>query len=264
VSTIDEQGLGVNASMQRLCAWAAPACTLFFFGGFLISGYLFPPDPMRSPEATAAFYAENTASIKTGLVLMCFAGGLWIIWSAAMSVQMMRIEGRYPVLAVAQIGLATCACIEFIQPVYMWLTAAYRPRSPEMQQMLNDMGWLPFDGWVWTIIWQNAVIGLAVILDRRSRPVFPRWYGYLCFWAALFYLPAGTNVFFMDGPIAWNGLISWWLLIIDIFAWVMLTFVLLLKAVRRQEAEDDGTATGDVVARLVALERQVGTGAGQL
>jgi hypothetical protein len=243
--------LGANTAMQRLCAWAAPGCTLFFFGGFMISGYLFPPDPMRSAEATAAFYAENAASIKTGLVLMCLAGGLWIIYSAAVSVQMMRIEGRYPVLALAQLGLATCACIEFIQPVYVWLTAAYRPRSPEIQLMLNDMGWLPFDGWVWTIIWQNAAIGLAVILDKRPEPVFPRWYGYLCFWAALLYLPAGTNVFFKDGPIAWNGIISWWLLIIDIFAWVMITFFLLLRAIRRQEAEGPA-AGGDVEQRLAA------------
>jgi hypothetical protein len=238
--------MNVNATMQRLCTWTAPACTVIFFLGFAISGYLVPSPPSATAEETARFYLENTSAIRLGLVIMCFAGPLWIIWSAAMSVQMMRIEGRWAPLALSNLGLGACACIEFIMPVYFWLTASYRNRSPEIQQTLHDMGWLPFDGFVWTIIFQNILIGIAVVMDKRSRPLFPRWYGYVSFWVALLYVPAGFNVFFKTGPIAWNGPISWWLLLAAIFGWLMLTTYLLLVAIKRQELEAAARNATDV------------------
>jgi hypothetical protein len=180
-----------------------------------------------------------------------------------MSVQMMRIEGRFAPLALAQLALGACACIEFIMPVYFWLTASYRNRSPEIQLMLSDMGWLPFDGFVWTIIFQNILIGIAVLIDQRATPIFPRWYGYLSVWVALLYVPSGTNVFFKSGPIAWNGAISWWLLLAAIFGWLMATTYLLLVAIKRQETEaisaaGSATASDDVHERLAAIEARLG------
>jgi hypothetical protein len=255
----------VNAKIQRLCTWAAPACTFVFFLGFAIAHYLVPPRPSASAQQTAAFYANNTNSIRAGLVLMCFAGGLWIIWTAAMSAQMQRIEGRNAPLALAQLGLGACACIEFIMPVYFWLTASYRPHSPEIAQTLNDMGWLPFDGFVWTIIWQNLVIGIAVFLDKRQTPIFPRWYGYLSVWCSVLYLPAGFNVFFKDGPLAWNGAVSWWVLLTAIFGWLMVTTWLLLVAIKREESEDalDPLPTpADLAHRVSVLEAHFETTAG--
>jgi hypothetical protein len=249
-------------TIQRVCTWAAPACTFVFFLGFAIADYLVPPDPRSSPEQTAAFYANHPDSIRAGLVFMCFAGGLWIIWSAQMTNQMLRIEGVSAPLAWTQLAMGACACIEFIMPAYFWLTASYRDRSPEMQQTLNDMGWLPFDGFVWTIIWQNLVIGIAALMDKRESPIFPRWYGYLSIWCSLLYLPAGFNVFFKDGPLAWNGAISWWVLLAAIFGWLMATTWLLLKAITRQQQETrKGTLAGDPMSdlarRIVELERKV-------
>lgn len=253
----------VNATIQRMCTWAAPACTVIFFFGFIVSGFIVPPRPTASAEQIASFYLENATAIRAGLVIMCFAGPLWIIWSAVMSVQMMRIEGRFAPMALAQLGLGACACIEFIMPVYFWLTASYRNRSPELQLMLSDMGWLPFDGFVWTIIFQNVLIGIAVFMDKRATPIFPRWYGYLSMWAAVLYIPSGTNVFFKSGPIAWNGAISWWVLLTAIFGWLMATTYLLLVAIKRQEAEASALAsvetlaTDDVHDRLASVEEQL-------
>jgi len=155
-----------------------------------------------------------------------------------------------------------CACIEFIMPAYFWLAASYRGRSPEIQQTLNDLGWLPFDGFVWTIIWQNAVIGIVVLLDKRTAPIFPRWYGYLSIWCAFLYLPAGFNVFFKDGPLAWNGAVSWWVLLTAIFGWLMTTTYLLLQATKRQELEaasgmTPGDPVGDLERRLAELEKRL-------
>ena len=255
--------MNVNATMQRLCTWAAPTCMAIFFLGFLISGYVVPSPPSATAEETARFYLDNTTAIRIGLIITCFAGPLWIIWSAAMSVQMMRIEGRWAPLALANLGLGACACIEFILPVYFWLTAAYRNRSPEIQQTLHDMGWLPFDGFIWTIIFQNILIGIAVVMDKRSIPLFPRWYGYVSFWVALLYIPAGFNVFFKTGPVAWNGPLSWWLLVTAIFCWVLLTTYLLLAAIKRQESEAAASTTvdpedqDDLRARLLSMETRL-------
>jgi hypothetical protein len=45
---------------------------------------------------------------------------VWIIWSAQMTNQMLRIKGRS-----APLAMGACACIEFIMPAYRtWGTAA--------------------------------------------------------------------------------------------------------------------------------------------
>ncbi len=55
--------------------------------------------------------------------------------------------------------------------------------------------------------------------------------------AALLFCPAGFDVFFKDGPLAWNGLIAWWVLVVAFFLWLIVLSVVLLDAIRRQEEE---------------------------
>jgi hypothetical protein len=253
--------VSANTTVQRACVWAAPACLVLFATGLITSRYLVPPDPTASAEYTANFFAEHTNAFRFGILLVCFAGGLWIIWSAAMTVQMLRIKGTAP-LAYAQLAMAACGTIEFVLPAYFWLAAAYRPHAPELQQTLIDLGWLPFDGMIQTVIWQNVTIGVAVLIDKRTKPIFPRWYGYLSLWCASLYLPAAFNVFFKDGPLAWNGLLAWWLLVGSVFPWLMLTVVLLFAAIRHQETEEAAAPTqppfaDDIAGRLAAVEERL-------
>jgi hypothetical protein len=157
---------------------------------------------------------------------------------------MKRIEGRHTPLTYTQLGLGVLLPIEFIVPIYFWQAAAYRPeRSAESIQMLNDLGWLPFAGLVFTIVLQAVVLGVAVLSDKRNEPIFPRWFGYFSICSALLFCPAALNVFVKDGPLAWNGLIAWWLLLAAFFVWVLVVTGVLLRAASIQQRDEPTAAS---------------------
>jgi hypothetical protein len=172
------------------------------------------------------------------MVLSMFGLVFWVPWVAAISVQLKRIEGQHTPLTYAQLALGAGLPVAFFPALYFFEVAAFRPgRSAESIQTLNDMGWLPFTGIIYAIFVQNLVIGIAVLSDKRADPVFPRWFGYFCLWCGLLYCPASLDVFFKDGPLAWNGLFSWWLSLVAFFAWLVVTTVMLFRAMDTQPAE---------------------------
>jgi hypothetical protein len=163
------------------------------------------------------------------MVLSMFALIFYVPFTAAISVQLKRIEGVHTPFTFAQLGIGCTLPVAFIPVLYYFQAAAYRPeRSDEAIMLLNDLGWLPFTGIIYAIFVQNIVIGLAVLSDRRTDPVYPRWYGYFCFWTGLLYCPAGFDVFVKDGPLAWNGLFSWWLSLVAFFVWLLVTMAMTL------------------------------------
>jgi hypothetical protein len=230
----------MNTRVQRICAWCGPLLAVLFFLGFwIIADFIPPPSPNDSAQQVADRFREHANSIRFGLLLTMYAGVLSIPWVAAISLQLKRIEGQFSPLAYTQFGLGMALPLEFIVPIYFWLTAAYRSdRSPETIQTLNDLGWLPFTGLVYTIVLQALVVGFAVLLDKREKPIFPRWFGYFSLWAALLFCPAGFDVFFKDGPLAWNGLLAWWVLVVSFFVWLVVLSVVLLAAIRNQQLEE--------------------------
>jgi hypothetical protein len=230
----------MNARSQRLCAWCGPVLAVVFFVGFwVIARFIPPPSPAESAVRVAARFREHANSIRLGLLLTMCAGVLTVPWIAAISVQLKRIEGHFSPLTYAQLGLGAALPFEFIVPIYFWEAAAFRSgRSPDIIQTLNDLGWLPFTGLIFTIVVQAVVIGVAVLADKGEKPVFPRWSGYFGFLSALLFCPAGLDVFFKNGPLAWNGLLAWWLLVVAFFSWLVVISVLLLAAIRSQEGEE--------------------------
>ncbi|ONH31332.1 hypothetical protein BL254_23235 [Protofrankia sp. BMG5.30] len=205
------------------------------------------------------------------MILSMFGLCFWVPFVAAISVQLKRIEGSHTPLTYAQLGLGATLPVAFFPPLYYFLSASFRPeRSPESIQMLNDMGWLPFTGIIYAIFVQNLVIGIAVLRDKRAEPIFPRWYGYFNIWCALLYCPASLDVFAKTGPIAWNGLLTWWLSLVAFFLWLVVTIVVILKAITSQQKEHASRRTADfdleragaspsliISAETVALKDQV-------
>ena len=69
--------------------------------------------------------------------------------------------------------------------------------------MLNDMAWLMFLGIISSACNQVASLSVAILLDKNTKPVFPRWSGYFKIWVAMIWVPAGIIPFFKTGP--WRG-----------------------------------------------------------
>lgn len=252
-------------TVQRACAGAG----LLFIGtmavGFVVVSMMIPPPPPGDQATqTADFFLGSANRIRFGLIISQFSAALLVPLAAVIALQMRRIEGRSPALSLIQFASGVLLSLEFIYLIFFWQAAVFRTdRAPELVQLLNDMAWIPYLGLSSTVVMQAVSFGIAVLMDKRASPVFPRWFGYFQIWAALLFTPGSFNVYFHDGPLAWNGVIALYLPIAVYFLWTVVTPVYLLKAINHQEAEE--VRLGDVgepdlatlAAEVAALRAEV-------
>ncbi|MGD9663540.1 MAG: hypothetical protein AB7U63_20045, partial [Porticoccaceae bacterium] len=50
------------------------------------------------------------------------------------------------------------------------------------------------------------------------------------------FLPVGLIFFFKAGPFAWNGMIGFWIPLLDFFIWMVVMTVFLFKAVNQEKS----------------------------
>jgi len=203
----------MTKSIQTTMAWCGVAFVAVFFAGLIISGFFPPIPPDNTAQEVADQYVREQDQIRAGAVIMMIACGLIMPFTAVISTQMARIEGRWTPLCFANLIAGTVGTVAALFPVLFFIGISYRPqdRDPELIQAFNDFAWVPF-----IINWPPAfieaiVIAVAIFADKRAKPVFPRWVAYFLLWAAIAFLPATGLAFFYDGPFAWNGLLSFWL-----------------------------------------------------
>jgi hypothetical protein len=258
----EQPRLAVGLKVQRACIWAGLAMVPVFFVGLgVIAHFIPPPSPGMSAKAVARMYQQHHVRIRVGVDIAALAAPLLAMFFAVVGVQMRRIEGRYSPLAYVQMMLGACLVLVFVIPMWTWQAAAYRPfRAIGTTQALNDLAWLPFVGIVSTFIFQAIVIAVAILTDTRREPVFPRWAGYVNLWAVAGVLPGACVVFVKHGPLGWNGLLAWWLIITTFFVWMCLMAYLMFKAIERQGAEQSsgrGEDRGDETDRVDQLAAEV-------
>lgn len=231
----------MNVTIQRWFVWSGPALiTIFLVGFWFVGGLVPPPSPALGAEEIAHFYAENQTRIQIGLLISMIAAGLAFPWAVVIALQMRRIEDRWGPLAVTELVSGAVLCLLFVFPMFAMAAAAYRPESrpPEITQALNDLGWLPFIGFIAPACVQVLTIGIAPFVDRRATPVFPRWVGYFNLWCVVLFAPGILDIFFKTGPFAWNGVFAFWIVLAIFGSWFLVMVPPLLSAIRQQEAEE--------------------------
>lgn len=230
----------MNSLQQRICLWCAPVFLLLVGVGFAgLPGFLPPPSPDLTAEAVAKLYGDHAVRIKAGMLLCLAASGLVVPFAAVLAQQMRRMPGCDAALASTQLvaGAATSLLVCF--PSLILACAAYRPgRSPELTQLLNDLGWFTFIFPFPLVTIQALAVGLAILLTRQAQSVFPRWSGYLNLWFAFLAVPGGIGMFFKSGPFAWDGVFVFWIPLTAYFLWYAMTFLLLRGAIARQPQSD--------------------------
>ncbi|MCK9285641.1 MAG: hypothetical protein M0P39_15325 [Rhodocyclaceae bacterium] len=232
---------------QLISAWCGPAFLVTFVVLWGIFGHNLPnPSPALTATELAARYADNLAEIRFGFIGALITVVLYLPWSAVLAAQMVRIEGRYPVLAYLQLlgGGLTVMVVSF--SAFFWVAAAFRPeRDPALIQLLTDLGWLCIDLQYACTTLQMVAAALVGLADKRPVPLFPRWVCFLTIWCGLSFLPASLTGVLKTGPFAWNGMLSYYIPYLCWLGWYLIASICMIKEVGRRMGNPDPLSKTD-------------------
>jgi hypothetical protein len=227
---------GRARAVELVCAWAGIVGLVGALAGMLLARMLpIAPAPTDSAAEVVDYYTSNLHSIRLGLAILsvavCSIGPL----IALTTVKMLRMGlGGSPILPILQAVTGAVTYVMLMVPMIVLNVAAFRPgRDPEITQALHDLGWLLFLTPVAPFVIQNLAIAAAILSDDRPIPVLPRWLGYFNIWVGLLFLPALGAYFLKDGPLAWNGVLVFYLATVVYGAWMVAMALELRKSVLR-------------------------------
>jgi hypothetical protein len=235
----------VDLKLQRIAAWGGVVMIVLFGVFFMLVAGLVPPlSPTSSAQEIADFFTANKVRVRVGVALTMLAACVALPWLATICLHVRRVEGKWGVLSVTLIFAGVIVVPGFLFPMVVLCAAAFRPehRDPQITQALNDVFWLMFVGIAGVLVVVALVLMTAAFVDRTEPATFPRWFGYFNAWFALLELPPAAVVIFNDGPLAWNGVISFWVPLVAFAAWMMAVTVVLLQSIKAEQAAEPVTA----------------------
>lgn len=223
-----------------LGVWSTAGFFLVWLVGYAGFAHWIPPiSPHLTAQETAVVYSEHNVSIRIGMLLMTLGSVLYLPWTVLLAQIIRQIEPGTRMLSWTQLLAGVVAALTFMLPAYVWAALAFRAdRDPQVVQTMSDLGWLMFITPIGPFILQYATLAVAIFIDKREAPAFPRWIAYLQIWISLSFLPAMCAFFFKSGPFAWNGLMVWWIPLATFSAWFGILIVMVAKAVRRGYADN--------------------------
>jgi hypothetical protein len=231
-----------RADGELILLWTLPLLSIIWLSAFLLfPGFVHPMSPTMSAQEVAAFYRdpENLPRIRYSMILFnWFAVGLIPLLSLLV-MQIRRMAHRTPIFSYSLMACAAGGPTIFLVADLFWLLAAFRPeRDPELTLLFNDLAWVTFSSQVGFLIAQSVLLALAIYLDRQARPVFERWVAHFNLLVAAALLPAAFVGLAMTGPIAWDGLLTFWVRNVAIGLWIAVMGVVLGQAIHRQRDEE--------------------------
>ena len=226
----------LRVALWTVCVYAG----LGLLGFAVFAGFWPPPSQDLDAAGIAEYFRSHETGIRIGMVLMVVGAPCYYTWSIALSKIIGRMEGPMGPLSMTEVIGGLMTGVVTAVPAIIWQTAVFRTevRSPEMVQMLYDFGWFFFDLTFMFSFLQSVALGLAILLDKRSQPLFPRWTGYVCFLTAAVYLPLSLVPFVRTGPFAWQGVLNFWAVFVMFFVLIVVLTPYAFKALRTLEVED--------------------------
>jgi hypothetical protein len=227
---------------ELLVFWSLPIVGLIWILSFLaFPGFVHPMSPTMPAEQVAAFYRDpdNLPRIRYSMIVFNWFGVALIPFLVLIVMQIRRMAHRTPILAFCFLGCVAGGPTLFCVADLFWLIAAFRPeRDPALIQMFNDLAWVTFTGQVGFLVAQSVFLALAIYLDRQARPVFRSWVGHFNLLVAAALAPASFVALASSGPLAWDGLLSFWVKNGAIAAWIVVMAIVLGQAIyRRRDSE---------------------------
>ena len=224
-----------------------PVVGVIWLSAFLLfPGFVHPMSPTMSAEEVAAFYRDpvNLPRIRYSMILFNWFAVGFVPILALIVLQIRRMAHRTPIFSYAIIACAAGGPTIFLMANLFWLLAAFRPsRDPQLTLMFNDLAWVTFSSQVGFLIAQSVILALAIYLDRQERPVFRRWVAHFNLIVAALLTPAAFVGAAMTGPLAWDGLLTFWVRNAAIGTWIIVMAAVLGQAIKRQRSADEVGST---------------------
>jgi multisubunit Na+/H+ antiporter MnhF subunit len=226
---------------ELILLWTLPSAVIVWGAAFLLFPEFNPPmSPSMTADQVAAFYRDpaHVPQIRYSMIVFNWFGVSLIPILALIAMQIRRMGHRTPIFSYAILGCAAGGPALFLVANVCWLLAAFRPeRSPELTQLFNDFGWITFTILVPFLIGQSVILALAIYFDDQPRPIFNRWVAHFNLLVAAALVPAAFVGVSLTGPLAWDGVLSFWLKNVAIAVWIVVMGVVLGRAVYRERAE---------------------------
>jgi hypothetical protein len=226
---------------ELILLWTLPFVALIWLSAFLLfPGFTPPMSPTMSADQVAAFYRDpdNLPRIRYSMILFNWFCVALVPVLILIVMQIRRMAHRTPIFSYAVLGCVAGGPTLFLIANVCWLLAAYRPeRAPELTQMFNDLAWITFTTQVPYLIAQSVLIAMAIYFDDQPRPVLPRWVGHFNLLIAAAMVPAAFAALFFQGPVAWDGALSFWGKNIAIALWIVVMGIALGRAIYRERRE---------------------------
>ncbi|WP_176593980.1 hypothetical protein [Sphingobium sp. EM0848] len=209
--------------------------------GLGFAGFSLPMSSELSAVEVAAFYREHLTGIRIAGTFFLFCAAFMMLFAAAISAQLQRIEGRVTPWVFVQIMGGVMGNLPFALTGIIWSAAAFRPdRPPEILQAMNDIAVLALELPAPTAIIQFLGIIFVVLGDRSPNPIFPKWVAYLNIIVAILFLPGfAGGIFVTSKAMDWNGFLSYSMPGMASSTWVLLMSVALMRAVHRTAEHND-------------------------
>lgn len=237
---------------ELIVYWTLPVLAVIWVSAFfLFPGFTHPMAPTMTARQVASFYRDpsNRAGVRYSMILFNWFGLGLIPMLSLIVMQVKRMAHRTPVLSYCLLGCAAGGPTVYLVADLFWLLAAFDPGRPaQLTLLFNDLAWMFFTTAVPFLIGQNLIIALAVFLDHGRDPVFGRWMAWFNVGIAACLVPAAFTGLAMSGPLAWNGLLSFWLKNAAIAVWIVVMTVALGRNIHRQRAADEAKAREAVPA----------------
>ena len=230
----------------RLLTWSGPFMIVNLLAGMVSVHFIPPPSPAKSPEKIATMFQHHHVAIVFSCVVMMFGWLCWATFCPTVMALLRKNETGPPVITYASVALIGGGMVFFEMIPLTWCVAAYRAGSisPEIIRTLNDWAWFNFlfsapPFLVWFIL-----VAVAVLSDHSDTPVYPRWIGYCNIWLAVIALPAMCIGFFKTGPLAWNGLLAFYIPVGAFAIWFTVMTITTFRAIDAEEAALAAVAVG--------------------
>jgi hypothetical protein len=229
-----------RADGELIVFWTLPVLAVIWVSAFfLFPGFAHPMSPTLTAAQVAGFYRDpaHLSRIRYSMILFNWFGVGLVPLLALLVLQVKRMAHRTPILSYCLLGCAAGGPAVFLVADIFWLLAAFQPgRDPQLTLMFNDLAWMTFTTAVPFLIGQSLIIALAIYLDRPDQPVFRRWVAHFNVVIATALVPAAFTGLALSGPMAWDGLLPFWLKNTAIATWIAVMGAVLGRNIYRQRA----------------------------